>query len=375
MLSLFRAAVISPVVAAITVLLVPIPSAYATGSVTVDNAGRGAVIDGTYSSSLRVSGRGFQSIKGGHGGVYVWFGTVRSGWQPSKGGKSGSDYVYVPDSESKSNAGFQQFIAFPGSDTASSAAATMTQSGDWRAHITVPGPTFQGVGRDGTVEAVDCRKVVCGVITVGAHGVPNANNETFTPVRVAAASESSAQQSDIPAAAPPATAAQSGTTAATRASASTRTPRDRTAGAVQLPTRPRGPAVLTVDRSAAKAGYALSWTARNLVPGRQFTVVLDDGVAASGPHTAGADGRASGVLRLPGDLVAGTAQLRLHGAGRAAQVRFGVVASPDLAAAAQRASEPGPSWPPVAFAVAAALAFVAALTIAIRRRAGGGARA
>ena len=77
-----------------------------------------AKIDPTYATTLTVSGSGFQSVKGGHGGIYVFFGTVKPGWQPSKGGATGEDYFYVPDSEAKDNQGFQRYVAFPGSDTA-----------------------------------------------------------------------------------------------------------------------------------------------------------------------------------------------------------------------------------------------------------------
>ena len=85
-------------------------------------------VDPTYATTLRVSGSGFQSVKGGHGGIYVFFGTVTAGWQPSRGGATGKDYFYVPDSEAKNNQGFQKYVAFPGSDTASSAnGGTMTR--------------------------------------------------------------------------------------------------------------------------------------------------------------------------------------------------------------------------------------------------------
>ncbi|MFC6345135.1 hypothetical protein ACFP8W_24345, partial [Nocardioides hankookensis] len=161
-------------------LLVPTP-AYAGSRVSVTPG----TIDPTYATTLKVSGTGFQSIQGGHGGIYVFFGTVTPGWQPSEGGVTGQDYYYVPDSESKANQGFQRFVAFPGSDTASSAnGGTMSASGGWSTQIVVPGATFQTYDRAGKVHTVDCRTVTCGVITVGAHGITNAHNETFTPVQV-----------------------------------------------------------------------------------------------------------------------------------------------------------------------------------------------
>ena len=163
-------------------VLVPAPAAHAESRVSV-NPG---TVDPTYATTVKVSGTGFQSVQGGHGGIYVTFGTVKSGWQPSRGGATGKDYFYVPDTEAKNNEGFQRYVAFPGSDTASSAnGGVMTKSGSWSTQLVVPGAVFKSYDRAGSVRTVDCRKVTCGVITVGAHGVANGNNETFTPVRFA----------------------------------------------------------------------------------------------------------------------------------------------------------------------------------------------
>lgn len=350
--------------------VVPLPSAYAAARVSIDAQGQGAVIDATYSTTLRLSGNGFQSIKGGHGGVYVWFGTVSKGWQPSKGGLSGTDYVYVPDSETKNNAGFQRFVAFPGSDTASSASAVMSASGAWSVDLTVPGPTFQAVGRDGTVRTVDCTKVTCGVITVGAHGVVNANNETFTPVKVVDLQTSSGSTTTQPSA-----AATSGSTVTPGADATdsttvdSSTPGRASTGEGKQATgiaAVSGPVRLKVDRPSAVAGRAMSWTVRNLRPQRQFTLVLDDGLAASGPHTVGADGRASGVFQLPDDLRAGTHELRLFGAGRDGSVSFGLVSSdtePVSAEVEERAGLTAAAW----FALASGLVFLLVLAVVLRR--------
>ncbi|MDF9716766.1 hypothetical protein, partial [Nocardioides sp. ChNu-99] len=170
-------------------VLVPLaaaPPAQAAARVTVANPDGDAVVDATYATTLTVSGRGFQSVAGGHGGVYVFFGTVADGWQPTRGGRTGVDYFYVPDSESRDNQGFQKFVAFPGSDTASSAnGGTIAADGSWSTSLVVPGATFTAYDRASGERTVDCREVTCGIITVGAHGVANGTNETFTPVRVA----------------------------------------------------------------------------------------------------------------------------------------------------------------------------------------------
>lgn len=336
--------------------------AHAGGSVTVDNGGRGAVVDSTYSSRITVSGRGFQSIKGGHGGVYVWFGTVNGNWRPSQGGKSGVNYLYVPDSETKGNQGFQRYVAFPGSDTASSAnGGSMSASGAWRVELLVPGPTFQAVGRNGTVQTVDCRKVTCGVITVGAHGVHNANNETFTPVRLADLQPTGGSQPTQPSTPGTGSGEQGGQVVVPGAGTSDQP------GTVTPDVR-RGKPKLEVDRASAVAGRGLSFVAQNFTAGSQITLVLDDGVVASGPHVIGSDGTVAGVLQLPDDLRAGTHELRTFSAGRVATVKFGVLAGEPPAAPTQQATESAqPSTAAVAFVAGSAALFVVALVVSVRR--------
>ncbi|MEU4096900.1 hypothetical protein [Streptomyces sp. NPDC026673] len=171
------------VTAALTVaatLLVPAPPATAAARVTLSPG----TADPDYATKLRLHGAGFQSVKNGFGGVYVLFGTVSGSWRPSQGGTSGEDYVYVQDSETKDNRGYQRFVAFPGDPTAYAAnGGTVKADGTWDATLVIPGAVFPAKGRDGGIRRIDCRKVQCGVITIGAHGVANPSNETFTPVR------------------------------------------------------------------------------------------------------------------------------------------------------------------------------------------------
>jgi hypothetical protein len=296
--------------AALLTAAVLLPSAAAADSrVSVANPGGQAKIDATYATTLKVSGSGFQSIKGGHGGIYVFFGTVKPGWQPSKGGATGQDYYYVPDSEAKNNQGFQRFVAFPGSDTASSAnGGTMSASGGWSTEVVVPGATFQSYDRAGDVHTVDCRKVTCGVITVGAHGVTNAHNETFTPVTVGSLGASAGTAS--PSATPSASAGADPTAPATPSTGST--------------PKPAGPATLEVDRGSAVAGNVLAFSATGLPAGTQVSAVFDDGAAGAGPFMAGADGGLAGVITLPADTGPGTHELRLYGVDDPPTVSFAV---------------------------------------------------
>lgn len=329
-----RTRVLSVLSLVVAALLLPAPAAQAQGRVTVANESGAAAVDPTYATRLTVRGSGFQSVRGGHGGVYVFFGTVRSGWRPSQGGRTGSEYFYVPDSESRNNQGYQRYVAFPGSSTASSAnGGTMSASGDWSVTLTVPGATFRAQDRNGRVSTIDCRRVTCGVITVGAHGVASAPNETFTPVRV----------TDLYGGQPPATGGSTpapgtdpGTTEAPGPEAGTdEGPEEPDGGPKGKPARPK----LDVDRASATAGHVLPFAATGLPPRAQVSAVLDDGVAAAGPFLVGDDGRLSGVITIPADTDPGTHELRLFGIDDAPTVRFAVAAGEVEASGTEQVAE------------------------------------
>ena len=355
MRTVLRALAAAAVAAAV---LVPAGSASAAPQVDVANSSGDAVVDPTYATTVTVRGRGFQSIKGGHGGIYVFFGTVRSGWRPSQGGQTGSDYFYVPDSESADNQGYQRFIAFPGSDTAGSAAGTMSADGSWSTTLVVPGATFQALDRSGNATTIDCRQVTCGVITVGAHGVVNARNESFSPVRVedlyAEGAEPSAQPSS------PSTEPPSGDpTAAPPGEAK--------------PGKPGKPAPVTfdVDRASATAGNVLAFAASGLPAGSQVSAILDDGAAGAGPFLVGADGRLSGVVTIPAETEAGTHELRLFGVDDAPAVSFAITAAPAAVTdAAPVVEEPETDRAGLVFAAGSAAVLLAVLLrlFLVRRR-------
>lgn len=170
------------VAAGLLMIAVPLPASAAGATVTFSPGSA----DPEYATSLQVKGTGFQSVPKGHGGIYLLFGWVADGaWQPSQGGAAGETYRYVKDRETKDNNGFQRFLAFPGSDTGSAANGELAANGTWSATLVIPGARFKAADRAGKIVDVDCLKVRCGLITVGAHGVVNANNETFTPVTFA----------------------------------------------------------------------------------------------------------------------------------------------------------------------------------------------
>lgn len=323
-------------------VLAPPPPASAAARVTVVNDRGTPAADLRYRTKLTVDGRGFQAVKGGFGGVYVMFGWVddpRGGsWKPSRGGVTGTDYRYIPDAENAAdNQGYLKFIAFPGSSTASEADAVLAASGHFTVALTVPGPTFQSVDRNGKVVSVDCRKVTCGVITIGAHGVKNAANESFTPVRFTTVYDAAPAGSD-----------QESTTGDSSAATGSGTGTSTTTGTgAATPKKARGtaPKVLT-DRLTAKVGNTLAFTGTGFSPGEQVIGVLDDGVAGIGPMVAGPSGEVAGILPLPATLSPGTHELRLTGAasGGAASERFAVRPADDpgtATAPAARAADDG----------------------------------
>lgn len=298
----------------------------------------GATASASGATTFTVSGSGYQAIDGGFGGVYVAFGWVSgSGWGPSSGGASGRTYDYMPDDQSKSNKGYQAFVAFPGSSTGGEAQATMSSSGSFQVSLTVPGPKFTGAGG----KRIDCLTMTCGFFTFGAHGVRNGANEAFTPVSfsgaAAPAEETAPAEQAQPApggAAPVRRQANAGRAAAAQAPAAQAAPVQNDGGAGEevaesgdapaaAPAAPVGgtssttAALIEVDRKTAKAGGALAFAAAGFWPGEQVYVVFDDGAAALGPVGAGADGEVAGIIPLPSDLEAGTYEIRAAGAASA----------------------------------------------------------
>lgn len=345
--------------------------AQAQARVDVRNEAGEAAADPTYLTRLSLRGTGFQSVARGHGGIYVQFGAVRGNWRPSQGGVAGQNYFSVPDSETKNNAGYLKYVAFPGSDTADAAnGGTLAANGTWATTINVPGATFQAHDRAGKVTTIDCRKDTCGIITFGAHGVINANNETFTPVKMkdlyTDASEAPAPNPDAPDPADTAIDAD-GAAADTSPAAEDRPEQTATGkrkGKGKGAQAAADPATLEVDRASAHPGRVLAFTATGLRPGSQVSATFDDGRAGVGPLTVGANGQLAGLLQLPTDLATGTYELRLVGEGELPTVRFAVVA--DSAASSEPDSDQ--DWVQIGFVGVAALLLLAAIGFTFNRR-------
>jgi hypothetical protein len=315
--------------------------AAAESRVSVRNSQGSAAIDPTYMTQLQLSGSGFQSVKNGHGGIYVLFGAIKGTWQPSKGGSSGTNYFTVPDSESKNNGGYAKFVTFPGSDTADSAnGGQISSDGSWSTTMNVPGATFKTLDRSGKATTIDCRKMTCGVITIGAHGVTNAKNETFTRVSVETLS---------------------GAGSATPAPAAT-TSGDPAAGAepgVVPAVAAAGKPTLTIDRASARPGRIVAFSADGLAPGTQVNATFADGLAAAGPLTVSSSGQVAGLIELPGSVKPGTYELRLIGRGDMPRARFAVINA--------AASAAGVSLLPAVYATAGFLSLFGAVAFGVLR--------
>lgn len=323
MRNLVRSSVVAFALVAAT--LTTLSPAHANARVSVSNEFGNTEADITYGTTLSLSGSGFLANPGGFGGIYVLFGI-----------RDGDRYLYIPDAETNNNAGYQLFISHPGNtQTGSSAHSTMSADGTWNAQLNIPGATFQTTNRSGQVVDVDCRVQTCGVITIGAHGVSEPRNETFTPVSFTNIYDEA--------------------------------PETANDGEETENTEPTG---LQIDHSTAVAGRVLSFTADSFEPGEQVLAILDDGLAASGPFTAGHDGRIAGLIDLPADLSAGTHELRLTGASsdREVTTTFAVRAADngsDNRSDDAAEEENDQSWLPYLFAGIAGFLFLLAVVFLI----------
>ncbi|MFD4636397.1 hypothetical protein ACFWN2_03715 [Lentzea sp. NPDC058436] len=276
--------------------------------------------DPDYATAVTVRGTGFQSVAKAHGGVYVLIGWVSDGaWQPSKGGAAGSTYRYVQDSEAKDNRGYQRFVAFPGSDTASSAnGGTVGADGSWSAEMIIPGARFRAVDRAGNTSEVDCTRVTCGIITIGAHGVVNPNNETFTPIRFAAPGP--------PAANPPApTAAQAPP------------PQQGTPAA-----QPARAATLTAAAGVVAAGGTVTVTGAGFAADEQITVTLGASKLFLAPAKSDAAGTVNHTATIPADVTAGAHTIELTGASSGATGSVPLTVTAAAGEKTPQASAPAP---------------------------------
>ncbi|MGO1182412.1 MAG: hypothetical protein ACTHZ5_04705 [Micrococcaceae bacterium] len=366
--------------------LVTAESASAAPRVSISGLNGTATVSASGNTDITVTGTGFQSVQGGFGGIYVLFGWVDdpSGgtWKPSAGGKTGSDYLYVPDTEAKDNAGYQRFVTFPGSGTAAAAnGGELKADGSWSLTMRTPGAKFRGVDRNGQAKEIDCTQVSCGIITIGAHGVVNTTNETFTPVTFSGAANAeaatiatdsgaaAANRSDAAgsgsggneanpqqAAADALAASLGGSEDGASADGEAAEGDDAQSGTTEA--LGAGIASIGLQQQTVQLGRVLGFTGQGFSPGEQVVASLGGGATGAGPLTAGEYGEIAGAIPIPEDLLPGTHTIRLTGAGSAQTVEaeFTAVADP-LAAAADEGTSPW-TWGLITVLIVAGLILV-----------------
>jgi hypothetical protein len=218
----------------------------------------------------------------------------------------------------------------------------LAADGSWSIGMVIPGATFQSQDRDGNISEVDCLEVTCGIITIGAHGVKNANNETFTPVSFAAAP------------------AAGGVTDAAAA-----------------PAAPAGAARVGLASAVVEAGTSIVFTGQGFNPGEQVVASLDAGLTAVGPLTAGAQGEVAGALPVPLEARDGTHLVTVSGAasGSVAEAEVTLTGGTAAVPASSTPAAETPSWVVVVLLASILVALVligtsviAAIRRALRRR-------
>ncbi|WP_422768806.1 LPXTG cell wall anchor domain-containing protein [Plantactinospora sp. WMMC1484] len=139
------------------------------------------------------------------GGVYVFFGWVADATRfgPStrnsnnNNGTVGVTYAYpgkAGDAATRDDGtGATRLVSFTAGGASGDATGFhMDGDGNWKTTMRIFGAAFATTMPDGTTRTFDCRKVRCGVFTIGAHGVASATNERFVPIRFQAGAAGSA---------------------------------------------------------------------------------------------------------------------------------------------------------------------------------------
>lgn len=152
-------------------------------------------------STVTVSGSGFLTGrypcgKQLFGGVYVFFGWVApgGGWGPShrsstsSAGQFGVTYSYPGEGGGgdtrDDGTGSVRLISFTsGGTSGSDTDFHMDGAGNWTTTINIRGALYRWSDiSTGATNTVDCRRVQCGILTIGAHGKSSATNELFAPI-------------------------------------------------------------------------------------------------------------------------------------------------------------------------------------------------
>lgn len=150
------------------------------------------------------------------GGIYVFFGWVANPGRfgPSIRNSTSADgtfavtYAYPGDGgdpgQRDPGTGVMRLVSFtPGGESGTATAFHMDDHGNWSVRVRIYGSTFTSTNPvTGEERSFDCRKVQCGIFTVGAHGKASATNERFVPLTFTGASKPTPPPATVPPSAP-----------------------------------------------------------------------------------------------------------------------------------------------------------------------------
>ncbi|MGO3833500.1 MAG: HtaA domain-containing protein [Microbacteriaceae bacterium] len=131
---------------------------------------------------VHLKGTGFPTTAengGNFGGLYVLFGWIDpaagDAWGPGHRGVSGKTFTYSKDIEPAG--AFQSMVSYPGNTTVPGF-PMMDSSGNFEMDLPLIASRFESQhGID-----IDCYRMQCGVMLIGAHGQKQAKGEIFVPV-------------------------------------------------------------------------------------------------------------------------------------------------------------------------------------------------
>ena len=166
---------------------VEVPQSGAFGESTATNAyGATLTVSPAYSLADRdqrvtLEGTGFPTSgkQGTFGGLYVLFGWVDPAagddWGPGHGGATGQTFDYAMDPVEQGT--YQSMVSYPGNTTVPGF-PMMDSSGNFEMEFPLLASKFTGAGQN----EIDCYRMQCGVILIGAHGAQSPEGEIFVPV-------------------------------------------------------------------------------------------------------------------------------------------------------------------------------------------------
>ena len=246
-------------------------------SPTGPSRSRRARVDPTYATTIQVSGSGFQSVKGGHGGIYVFFGTVSAAGGRAPAARPARTTSTCPTARPRTTrASRSTSRSRAPTPRARPNGGTMTSSGSWSTALVVPGADVQGL-RPGRQRPH--RRLPAGHLRRDHGRCPRRDQREQRDVHPDQGRR--AQATAQPTETPTTSATADPTTAPSPSPSPARVGRRRRRPA-RLPSRSTGPRRSPATCSPSPRPACLA--------GVQVSAVFDDGAAGAGPFLVGTDG-------------------------------------------------------------------------------------